>query len=359
MDIDGIIASYGAPGHPAAFSAPARVAKETGTSVSKARNALEHVDSYVLHREYKKPRHYNPYYIYERRKLVQADLIDIQGLAAQNDGVKHLFLLIDVFTRKIWVYPLKDKKGVTVKNALEAWARSVRILPEVFGVDGGKEFWNATVRTFLRSKNVDLQLEHGVSKAAYAERANKSLQILIYKYLTHKESLRYIDTLGDLVRTYNTRTHETIKMSPDDAEKDENQARLLATAVERFKKVRRKQTKYKVGEYVRLKTEPKTLSDGRRAYAEQFHGEYFKIDSVNTKLPIPLYYIRSDDTGELIRGGFYSEELQRVRIKDGRFKIEKVLQSRGRGARKQYKVRWKYYGPRWDSWVPAAQVDRV
>ena len=72
-----------------------------------------------------------------------------------------------------------------------------------------------------------------------------------------------------------------------------------------------------------------------------------------------LYYIKSDDTGEVIEGGFYAEELQRVRIKDGVFKIDRVLEERGRGRNKQYKVRWKWYGPQWDSWVPASQVDRV
>lgn len=358
--MEDIISSYRQPGHPAAFSAPGAVARELGISSSKAKHALEHVDSYVLHREYKRPRKFNPYFIYAKRELIQGDLIDVQKLAQNNDGVKHLFLLIDVFTRKIWVLPLQNKSGITVKNALSQWLNSVNPKPKVISVDGGREFWNAPVQRLLADQGVELQLAVGTSKAAFAERANKTLQILIYKYLTDRESVRYIDELAALVDTYNNRGHRTLNfMSPEEAELEENQNKLLAQAVERYQKVRPKKPKFSEGDLVRVKIDAKKITDATRAYAEQFKGEYFKIDSINTLLPIPLYYIRSDNTGELIRGGFYAEELQRVRIKDDVFKISHIISERGRGRNKQYKVRWQWYGPQWDSWIPAAQVENL
>ena len=35
---------------------------------------------------------------------------------------------------------------------------------------------------------------------------------------------------------------------------------------------------------------------------------------------------------------------------------QKVKNEKGRGRNKEYKVRWKWYGPQWDSWIPASQV---
>lgn len=356
--MDHIIEKFREPGHPAAFSSPDNVARVLGVKKDTAKHALEHIDSYVLHREYKRPKSFNPYFIYSRRELVQGDLIDVQNIAKENDGVKHLFLLIDVFTRKMWVFPLKSKRGVDVRDALQKWFDMLRVKPTVIGVDGGKEFWNEPVKRLLARERVRLQLAVGTSKAAYAERANKSLQILIYKYLTDRETLRYIDQLQKLVETYNSRGHRSLKyMSPDEAEQDENQNRVLSIATQRFQKVRPKHPKLNVGDMVRVKTDAKKITDATRAYAEQFEGEYFKVDSINTLLPIPLYFIRSEDTGELIDGGFYAEELQRVRIKNNVFKIERILQERGRGRNKEYKVRWKWYGPQWDSWLPASTVD--
>lgn len=357
--MDQLITDYRTPGHPAAFSAPATLARHSGVSQNEAKDALEHVDSYVLHREYKRPRTFNPYYIYEKRKLVQADLIDIQRISNENDGVKHLFLLIDVFTRKVWVIPLQSKQANSVKTALMNWTNSLgRDLPEVLEVDGGKEFWNNQVKTFLASKNITLQLAVGTSKAAYAERANKSIQILIYKYLTDRETLRYIDELDNLVQTYNSRGHRSLNyMSPNEAETKEDQVRAIA--IQRFQKIKPRLPKFNIGDLVRVKIDAKKITDASRAYAEQFEGEYFTIHDINHNLPIPLYEIKSDDTGEIIKGSFYAEELQRVRIKDNVFKVDRVLAERGRGRNKEYKVRWKWYGSQWDSWVPASQVDDI
>ena len=287
-----LINDYRTPGHPSAFSAPATLARHAGVSKNKAKKALEHVDSYVFHREYKRPRSFNPYYIYEKRKLIQADLIDISRISNENDGVKHLFLLIDVFTRKVWVFPLQNKNARTVKNALTNWTSLLgQELPEVIQVDGGKEFWNALVRDFLRNKRITLQLAVGTSKAAYAERANKSIQILIYKYLTDRETLRYIDELQNLILTYNSRGHRSLNyMSPDEAERNENQNQVRAIAINRFQKIKPKLPKFEIGDLVRVKTDAKKITDATRAYAEQFKGEYFTIHEINDILPIPLLY---------------------------------------------------------------------
>ena len=74
-----LVQLYRTEGHPIAFSAPSKVYKYFGGKLSKAFivDALEHVDAYTLHREYKRPKVYNPFYAYIRRKTFQADLITI------------------------------------------------------------------------------------------------------------------------------------------------------------------------------------------------------------------------------------------------------------------------------------------
>lgn len=357
--IASISAKYRRPGHPAAFSAPQAVARELGVGASLAKKALEHVDSYVLHREYKRPRQFNPYFIYNRRDLVQADLIEMRDISARNDGVNYLLLLIDVFTRKIWMYALKRKTGGETRDALETWLNQLRVKPKVLQTDHGREFWNRQVQELLRRENVSLQLAAGTSKAAYAERANKTMQILIYKYLTDRETVRYIEVLQDLVSTYNKRGHRSLQyMSPNDADKPRNQRRVRDIAMQRFSKIKRKKPKYKNGELVRIKTDSKAIVSSRRAYAEQFHGEFFRITRINTTLPIPLYYLKSVDDGGMLDEGFYGEEIQRVA--GNVFKIERVIRWRGRrGRNREALVRWKYFGPQHDSWVDETEITAV
>ena len=63
---------------------------------------LYSVDSYVRHREIKPPKSYNPYFVYERREIIQADLIDMQNLAQWNQGVNYILLVMDIFSRRAW-----------------------------------------------------------------------------------------------------------------------------------------------------------------------------------------------------------------------------------------------------------------
>jgi len=54
--------------------------------------------------------------------------------------------------------------------------------------------------------------------------------------------------------------------------------------------------------------------------------------------------------GEVIKGKFYTEELQVVK-EDEVFKIEKVIETRRRHGKVEYLVRWLGYPPKFDSWV--------
>lgn len=359
---DAVIRAYTTPGDPVAFSAPERVAERFGISKSRARRILEHVDGYRIHREYKKPATYNPYYVHAKREQVQADLIDMANpaLLRKNDGVRFLLVLIDIFTKKVWVYPLKNKSAQEMVSALQTWLDSLQTAPEKLKTDSGTEFTNRQVQNLLRQRGVRWLRAYGTMKAAVAERVNKTLQILIYKYITQSESHRYIDHLQDFVDTYNARRHRTIKMSPDEAERAESQAELAAMYHEKYESMRRENAskranaKLKLGDVVRIKTEAKKISSSSRAYAEQFHGEYFIIDSINYTMAVPMYHLRSYDTGDKIDGGFYSNELQ---IQRGNvYKIERVLAERRRRGRDEVLVKWMYFGDRWNEWVPKADV---
>ena len=77
----------------------------------------------ILSEELHKPkRKYFP-----RRKIIAnhideifaADLVEMQRFAKLNKGYRYLLTCIDIFSKYSWVIPLKDKKGINVKNALE------------------------------------------------------------------------------------------------------------------------------------------------------------------------------------------------------------------------------------------------
>ena len=355
-----ILEAYETPGHPVAFSAPKKVSDFFGISEEQAKDILQENDSYTLHREYKKPRTYNPIYVHRRREQVQGDLIDIKSFKNANRGIQYLSLFIDIFTKRIWLYPLKNKTGIESAQAIKRWLDSLQRTPETLKTDSGSEYVNRHVQNILRDYNVRWEAAIGTSKAAVAERANKTIQILIYKAMTAFQTTRYFTFLDDIVQTYNNRPHRSLEgMTPNNADLIQNQAQVHAIHTRRYQKLelkRKRKLPLKIGDLVRIKIASKKVEQAGRAYVPQFHGEHFKIMEINTTMPIAMYYLRSENTLERIKGGFYAEELQKV--KGELFKIEKIIRTEGKGRNKRHLVKWMYYGEPHNSWINARDIEQ-
>lgn len=346
--------SYVTPGHPVAFSTPARVANHFRVTLKKAKEYLEEIQGYTLHREYKRPKRYNPYFVRERRRQVQGDLIDISSHSRQNDGVKFLLVLIDIFTKKLWVFPMKNKTGITTRDILARWLRGIDVKPKKLTTDRGLEFTNNPVQTLLAQNNVEWRAAFGTLKACIAERVNKTLQILIFKYMTETGRSRYIDKLNEFVSTYNNRGHRTLEgMTPDEADRPENEAAVRDIHEKRYAEAernRQKVPKFKVGDIVRLKTMPMKIGGDARAYAQQFTGEYFTVIAINRAFPVFLYHLRSMNTHDEIDGGLYANEL--VRQRGDVYQVERILQRRvDRAGQPEYFVKFLHFNNTHNQWV--------
>ena len=46
-----------------------------------------------------------------------ADLIDMPAFSKDNNGIKYLLIVIDVFSKFVWIVPLKRKTDQEVANA--------------------------------------------------------------------------------------------------------------------------------------------------------------------------------------------------------------------------------------------------
>ena len=78
-----------------------------------------------------------------------ADLIDIQAFSKDNNGIKYLLTVIDIFSKFFWIVPLKRKTEQEVANALSRMLKERR--PSKTWVDRGREFYNKDVQNQLSS----------------------------------------------------------------------------------------------------------------------------------------------------------------------------------------------------------------
>ena len=69
------------------------------------------------------------------------DLANMQLLSKYNKGHKYLLCAIDLFSKYVWIVPLKDKQGTSIVNAFKKISSEGR-KPNDIWVDQGSEFYN-------------------------------------------------------------------------------------------------------------------------------------------------------------------------------------------------------------------------
>ena len=62
--------------------------------------------------------------------------------------MNYLLCAIDLFSKYVWVVPLKDKRGITTVNAFQKIISKKR-KPNKIWVDQGGEFYNKLFKTFF------------------------------------------------------------------------------------------------------------------------------------------------------------------------------------------------------------------
>jgi len=92
---------------------------------------------------------------------------------------------------------------------------------------------------------------------------------------------------------------------------------------------------------------------------QNYTTEIFRIIKVIRRTPRPVYKLE-DLNGKVIDGQFYGEELTPGRIsKRTKFQIDKILRTRVRRGIREYLLRWKGYGPDFDSWINVTSVKNI
>ena len=283
-----------------------------------------------------------------------ADLSDVNNIAKENDGIRYLLFVIDIFSRFLWVKPLKDKTAKSVLDALKEVFKMRK--PVRLRVDKGSEFVNRWVKKYLKDNDIHLFVTQSSKKANYAERVIKTFRLLLWRFLRHKRNYRYIDHLQHLVENYNSTPHSSLNfIAPKDVNKS-NEADLWAfmylqkpaKEAKRTPKKRIEPYKFKLGDLVRISYIKHPF---RRAYQQQYTTEVFKVDKRYRRQGIPVYKL-IDWTDQPIIGFFYASELSRVsKDVDSLFFIEKVLKRRKRGGKTQLFVKWDGYPSSMNSWV--------
>lgn len=328
--------------HPASLGGIAKLAKASRVSKLKAKKWLMTQDAYTLHKpvRYKFPRRKT--LSYGIGDLIQCDLVDMSKFARENSGMKYLLTAIDVFSKKAYAIPIKNKNATSVAAALTKLIYEIKKITHL-QTDFGKEFYNKQVNEVMKKHNINHYSTKSEMKAAVVERFNRTLKNKLYRIFTHRNSTKYVDVLYSVLDSYNESVHRSTGYAPSRVTPKEESLifeRLYGYGAKpRFK--------FNINDQVRISKARKIF---QRGYLPSWSDEIFIIYK---RYPTsPSTYLLKDLKGEELSGRFYEFELQKViKHSSDYWRIEKILKSKKKGNEKEYYVKWKGFDRRFNSWV--------
>ena len=343
------------PARPSSFSSIEKVyrqARKDGKNVTRdqVKQFLQGVRSYTVHRPAPSR--------FPRRKvttagindLIQIDLVDLQSLAAYNDGYRYLFVAIDVFSKRLWAFPIRDKTQTSTIQAMQAVLDTLPSPPARVEQDRGREF-GLRFKRFLEGYGIIWShATNATLKCQTVERVNRSLKGRLFRYFSYARSWRYLEVLPALVDSYNHTYHSTLQMAPVDVT-PQNEAKVWWRRFGSTVHGSDPRPLFRVGDTVRIRIRKATFTKG---YEPTFSEATYRIYKVIASRPVT--YRLEDSLGNRFNQVFYAQDLSLFTEPSGIWYIDRIIRTRKSGRNKELLVRWLGYSPLHDQWIKESDL---
>ena len=102
-----------------------------------------------------------------------------------------------MYGKYAFVIPLKDKKGISIANALNKIIKQSNRKPNKIWVDQGSEFFNRDFKKWLSNNDIEMYSTYNEGKSVVAERFIRTLKNKLYKHMTATGKNVYHNVLDD------------------------------------------------------------------------------------------------------------------------------------------------------------------
>ena len=280
---------------------------------------------------------------------IQIDLIDMSKFKYTNSHFCFIFLLIDVFTRKVWAYLMKKKDKENIMNVmtkyLDKYNKDEKIKNIVSDNEAG--FTSKDFQRLMNEQNIEHQtVEKAHNSLGIVDRAIGTIKRKLYKYMHKNDTTKYIERLPHLIESYNESPHRGIKnLSPNEVPEHIDDIQIL----NHEKNLKNKPSKLKIGDFVRIR---KLKDKFERGYEEKYSKELYKIISIDKRnytlidkkgneKTVDLFRLKivedieDDQEGSLIKTA-HKEHKQGKILKSEQIKPENIKENKRKKVPKQF-----------------------
>lgn len=186
--------------------------------------------------------------------------------------------VIDAFSWKIFCQPLRSKKAVTIKAALNKILDSIKSPITKIESDSGGEFLGN--RSFFKEKKIIFKTKHSQHKAALAEHAIYEVKKKLYMMMNTYNTKNWVNLLPDAVKQLNSRplarnngvAPEAFESLYDDVLKNDNNSlpKIRKSIENKGDDQSSSSTAFEVNDYVYLDKKRKLLEKSFGPQVESF-----------------------------------------------------------------------------------------
>lgn len=347
---------------PSAYSSPRQLYNEVkkagkyNLTYNQICEWLKDQKGYYFHKQIRRPKKYVPIFSPYPGYMLEGDLLSYVTLKKYNKNRQYLFALIDQASRKVFGRAIGAKTGDNIVSALKSIFSSNKFFPKKIKFDLGSEFVNTTVKSYLKSKNIQLVFgtNPSVGKNPLIERFFLSFRLKTARLMTHRNTRVWYRYVGQILKSYNSSPHRGINnLTPNEAfvmkpadlfikiYRDYKDDKKDVNENKPKNKPRKQSNKFKfqITDYVRVALEKDKFY---KVFKPSFSTEVYGIRKRERKNNIELYFLHDlSPKKEDILGSWMTYELQKAEPFLDKWEIEKVLKVFTQNDVKYAHVRWK------------------
>lgn len=152
---------------------------------------------------------------HEPQRYLQVDLGHVAKYGANNAGYKYLLVAVDVYSKRVWIRPLKNATAAQTTQAFRTIADTLPEL-EVVQTDHGEEFRGA-FDAYLDGRGIrHVRSKPGVPQSnGGVEKAVGIVKGLVERWVHLNGNRSYVLHLPEIEEGYNQRVHSTTGVPPE------------------------------------------------------------------------------------------------------------------------------------------------
>lgn len=211
---------------------------------------------------------------YAQNNNWQIDISDMSTYSSTNKGFKYILLAIDVFSRKAYAQPMKNKSEKSVTEAFNrmiTYEQPIRITSDKDSAFTSKEFQQNIDDKDISQVIVTVGDHHALG---LIDRLTRTLKEMTYKHFTDNNSTNWIDHLQHYINVYNTNPHSGVKdLAPNDVNNPDNTKAILQENIKKALSMKLLKPDIYVGDVVRVKI----TGTFKKGYEPNYSEETYRV----------------------------------------------------------------------------------